>query len=417
MASEPILGTYDLEKKVEDTLILLEATLKNYGDPNRAVIIEDAILQMIEAKVSAHPPDRYALLTFGETTETVMKFEDWGQKEFKERLYNNINILGARAHLVDGILAGFQELANSMMKLFEGKQFRMLIVTEGQIDHYENQQDWRELVDKCEKIGIFIDVVEITPRPHKNILRSITAGTKGEHIITKLEDVVPYMVSLASRKKITSMNQSEADKNMTAFLEIIAQPLDRLDSRIKSPIDLLNFVTTEDESTKCAICHSNTCMICKGPHYACGAYCPNCGRFFHEHCFAAWAENSKDTPPSIGKCPVCFALLKVPGAMYRVKVLQGRLKGRFEPKETKYRATKIKAKELGLNGAKIACQWCRNAFDAEEDIMQCGNPNCFAYYHFDCFGDMIKQTKGRCRVCDTKQGRSYDANPVLEKIA
>lgn len=411
-----ILGTYDLEKKVEDTIIILEATQKNYGDPNRAVIIEEAILQLIESKVSVHSADRYALLTFGEKTETILNFDDWSLDEFKRRLYDNINILGIRAYAIDAIMAGFQVLASSMMKLFEGKQFRMIIITEGAVDNKEDQSDWRELVDKCEKVGVFIDVVEITSTPHKNYLKSIAAGTKGDYIVTSLNDATAYMSSLAQRKKIVSVNQSEADKNMTAFLDIIAQPLQRLDAKIKTPKDLKQFITATDDRSKCAICHSDSCMICRGPSFACGASCPNCGRFFHEHCFAAWAESQKDSPPNIGKCPICFALLKVPGAMFRVKVLQGHMKGRFTPPAEKYKAEKIKAKELGITGAQIECPWCQKAFNPEEDVLKCGNPMCNAYYHIKCFDAMIKKTGDRCRVCDSLQARRLDTNPALMRI-
>lgn len=416
MSSGNILGTYDLEKKVEDTLILLETTMKNYGDPNRAVVIEDAILQLVSAKQTVDPSDRFALMTFGETSEVLLEFKDWSPDAFKDQLYNNAKILGTEAYLVDAMAEGFQTLAMSMMKLFEGKTFRMVIITEGGIKNREDQPNWRELIDKCDKIGLFIDIIEISDRRHQNFLQSIASGTKGEFISCPLSDVENFIPSLAPKKKLMEVNQSKADKNMTAFLDIIAQPLTKMETQIKNPKDLLNFVTSDDDSTKCAICHSDTCMICKGPSYACGAYCPNCNRFFHEHCFAAWAENSEDTPPSIGKCPICFALLKVPGAMYRVKVLQGRLKGKFDPPKEKFRAKKVPAKNLGRQGAFIGCAWCHNVFDPSEDIMKCGNPACGAYYHFDCFNEMVKHTKGRCRICDGEQARRMDANPHLQRV-
>ncbi len=50
MAPDTIMGTYDLEKKVEDTVILLEITRRTYGDANRAVVIEEAIQELVLAK-------------------------------------------------------------------------------------------------------------------------------------------------------------------------------------------------------------------------------------------------------------------------------------------------------------------------------------------------------------------------------
>jgi hypothetical protein len=149
-----------------------------------------------------------------------------------------------------------------MMRLFEGKQFRMIIVTEGSVDHRQGESDWKELVDKCDKIGLFIDVVEIfNATPQKTILKSVAAGTHGDFIACRLGDVKNYMQSLSMQKKNVSSNQSQADKGMTAFLDIIAQPLDRIDDKITQPKQLLEFVTSKDEKTKCAICHSDYCMI------------------------------------------------------------------------------------------------------------------------------------------------------------
>ena len=64
-----------------------------------------------------------------------------------------------------------------------------------------------------------------------------------------------------------------------------------LEEGIKTVADLKKLVTQEDDTMKCGICHSNDCMMCKGPAFACGVFCPECKRFFHQHCCAGWAES------------------------------------------------------------------------------------------------------------------------------
>ncbi len=82
-------------------------------------------------------------------------------------------------------------------------------------------------------------------------------------------------------------------------------------------------------------------------------YCPNCGRFFHVHCAAGWAEaqsQKEGMPPNVFKCPVCFSLLKVPGAVNRVKILQARLKEEFIPPTDKVDMKKVKVRNSGQTG-------------------------------------------------------------------
>jgi len=67
----PILGTYDLEKKVEDTVILLDAKRAFIGDVSRMVQITRGIMEHIVAKNSLDPADRFALVAFWETPKVL----------------------------------------------------------------------------------------------------------------------------------------------------------------------------------------------------------------------------------------------------------------------------------------------------------------------------------------------------------
>ena len=86
--SEEILGTYDLEKKIEDICVVLENTEKNYGDPDIVVEIEAGILSMVSTKLAMESKTRFALVTFSNKHKVRLDFEDFSQDTFKEALYN-----------------------------------------------------------------------------------------------------------------------------------------------------------------------------------------------------------------------------------------------------------------------------------------------------------------------------------------
>jgi hypothetical protein len=232
-----------------------------------------------------------------------------------------------------------------------------------------------------------------------------------------ISELKSWLPSFAAVKKSGNVNQTEADKNLKGLLELIAAPLKTIREQVQKPKDLLALMNSKDPSTKCGICYSPDCMICKGPPFACGAYCPNCNRFFHAHCAAAWAENSKDMPTNVFKCPICFSLLKVPGELYRVKVLQGRLKDSFHPPSDKVEMQKVQAKDLGLNWQSETCVQCHGIFEKpDDDVIVCGNPECKSKYHPKCLDKVEEIHKGRCRVCDYNFRRKFDARKGIVKI-
>jgi hypothetical protein len=415
MPPDQIMGTYDLEKKVEDTVILLDLTRANYGDANRAVIIEESIQELIENKVGLSAAHRFALIGFGETTEILLDFADWGGPQtLMDALYGKAKILGEEANFFKALSAGFQVTISSMQKMAEGKVFRILFLSEGRF--MKDKQDWNELADKASKIGLFVDAVKIGVNDDTTLKR-ISRATSGDYVECNLKDLKSWLPSFAAVKKQSNANQTDADKNLKGLLEIIAAPLISIRDNVKKPGDLLKLAAAKDASSKCGICYSPDCMICKGPAFACGAFCPNCNRFFHVHCAAAWAENSKDTPNNVFKCPVCFSLLKVPGELYRVKVLQGRLKDSFHSPKEKLEMDKLKAKDLGMGWETFTCAKCYGIFESpDSEVMRCGNKECRALYHSKCLDKVEEKNQGRCRVCDSPFRRKFDAARGIQRI-
>jgi hypothetical protein len=331
-----------------------------------------------------------------------------------QALYNNVKILGQQAFFLGGLNAAFQAAVKSMQKLAEGKVFRILIISEGLFA--PEKGDWSELADISSKIGLYVDAVKLGQNQDPTLKR-ITRSTAGDYVECTIRELKNWLPSFSAVKKQANLNQTEADKNLKGLLELIAAPLKTMREQIKTPQDLLKLVNSQDQSTKCGICYSDVCMICKGPSFACGSYCPNCARFFHIHCAAAWSQNSKDMPPNVLKCPICFSLLKVPGGMHRVQVLQGQLKELFLPPKDRVDVKKMQAKDLGANWQFETCAKCGGIFNNPDDeVLVCGNESCNARYHPDCLDTVEDDHQGRCRVCDIIIRRKYGANKGIQRV-
>ncbi|HMF31566.1 MAG TPA: VWA domain-containing protein [Candidatus Lokiarchaeia archaeon] len=415
MSDHQILGTYDLEKKVEDTVILLDAKRGFVGDVNRMSQLIRGIMELCAAKQALDSSDRFALVTFGETQQVNLRFEDYSLETIINAL-EEVSPLGSSTYLGEGMAAALQVLIEELRKLSTGKIMRMIIISDGEFKQHE--QDWNGLADEYKGIGIFIDGLQVIDydKP-SDIMKRCARITGGDFIMCELSDMAANAASMAVKKGRSSISQTTEDKNLpAALIDKIAAPLLPLGDKIKTPQDLIDIVTNESKETMCAICHSDSCMMCHGPKYACGCFCPQCGRFMHLHCASAWAESQKDMPSNVLKCPVCFFLLKVPQSVYRIKVLKGRLKDFYDPKSLKFDARMTSIDQLGTAGLSAKCAICNNVFDAGEEFYQCGNPECGAFYHKDCYSEFSPKSGDRCRVCDGQMRLKLGAHPGIQRI-
>ncbi len=411
----PILGTYDLEKRVEDTVILLDAKRAFIGDVTRMSIIIRGIMEHIVAKGSLDPADRFALVAFGETPKVYLKFDQFTPEAFQGAL-EEVEILGVQSFLADGILMGLQLLIGELQKLSVGKRMRMIIISDG--DLHESKTPWQDTADEAKGLGVFIDALQVLDYNHpSDIMKRCTRITGGDYILSSTVDMASNAASMAVKKQASSTSQTTEDKNLpVALVEKIAAPLIPLSDKIKKPKELIDLVTVDSADTRCAICHSDSCMMCRGPKYACGCFCPQCGRFMHLHCASGWAESQKDMPPSVLKCPVCFFLLKVPGSIYRIKVLKGRLQDFYDTKNLKFDSKMTSIEEMGERGLTAKCAICNNVFNSGEEFFQCGNPECGAFYHQGCYNDFSRKSGDRCRVCDGRMQLRLGAHPGVQRI-
>ncbi|MHA1283047.1 MAG: VWA domain-containing protein [Promethearchaeota archaeon] len=411
-----ILGTYDLTKKVEDIAILLENTRKAYGDPDVVVEIEAGLINLVNTKLALEAKSRFALITFSNKYNVELDYDEFTPEAFQEALYNIELSPSNIANINVGLNAAFEVTAKNMQKLVEGKRFRIIIISEGNFEGKGKR--WEELINISSKVGIYIDTIQIGQAfgRKSEILEAIAKRTGGYfYFLENISEIEGILTELAPGKVESAEDafQTQEDRDMKGLLEVIAADLITLDEGIKTVEDLKKLVNQSDDQFKCGICHSPDCMFCKGPAFSCGAFCPECGRFFHQHCCAGWAESQKDTPKTVFKCPICFHLLKVPGTVHRISVLKENLI-EHQPQPKMVDVKKFDINEIGQVGAIKFCAWCRNVFNPHEIVCNC--PSCGSFYHTDCFEEMIQKTINRCRVCDAPFSSAHKAKGGIERI-
>lgn len=411
-----ILGTYDLKKKLEDCVILLENTRKSYGDSDYAIETESGLLNMVQVKLQLQAKARYALVTFSNKANVELSFENFSFEAFKEALYDIELSKSPVSNLRLGLELAFQTLVKAMQQLIEGKRFRMIIISDGQFEGSSTK--WEELLEKIGKVGIIIDTIEVNyGLGSSEALENIAKRTGGWYQICQAKDFETNLAELAVDKVEVGDEKlrTEEDRGMSALLEEIASELLSLNDGIETVADLRKLIVQEDENFKCGICHSPDCMITKSPAYADGSFCPACNRFFHLNCCAAWAESLKDTPSNVLKCPMCQQLLKVPGELHRMKVLKEELKLRLDVEGTGAEIKELNVSEIGRDGLTKVCAYCHNIFEPDGDALVCSK--CGAFYHKeDCFQATLKKYIDRCKVCDSKLDMRFSTRPGIERI-
>ena len=127
---------------------------------------------------------------------------------------------------------------------------------------------------------------------------------------------------------------------------------------------------------------------------------------FHIHCVAAWADSQKDRQikrSGTARCPHCFYLIKIPKEVTQIQKLRILTKGLKN--ETVKKPEIVPAKyiqDVGVLGDEAlfnACPICQLIFEKGQSAVQCGNLQCNALYHKECFGKLIEN---HCKKCDVK---------------
>lgn len=127
---------------------------------------------------------------------------------------------------------------------------------------------------------------------------------------------------------------------------------------------------------------------------------------YHIHCLSGWADaqlSENLLASGTCRCPHCFYLLKIPTDVIqaeRLKFLSDSQKTIGMSINDSFPAKYYEdASILGEEALFNSCPFCNLIFDKGQKIIQCGNPECKALYHEDCFK---KLKDNQCKNCDVR---------------
>ncbi|MGV9173537.1 MAG: hypothetical protein ACOC35_13380, partial [Promethearchaeia archaeon] len=312
--------------------------------------------------------------------------------------YGGISAMGdALAQSIKSIIAELRKIA--------AKVPRILVVSDG--NYTKTAVDPLKMARLCQGLSIKIDTFRLGEVSHLNIMKRLSDLTSGRYYYNNdANSLMEAAHDLAESNIKTLGSESDSPIENPAFLRKIAAPLLRSQDLTKDQEQKLKAIRGEGEFKKCSICFSDEDPQTGGSFYLTGRYCPNCQTPFHIHCLSSWADSQKDdTAKTSGtvRCPHCYYLLKIPSEVSQAKKLRslsqkGKKIGASSGGNV-MQAKKMDISQLGDEALYQSCPVCHLIFEESDKIIKCGNPDCSALYHEDCFKEL---KDNRCKNCGVK---------------
>ncbi|OLS14040.1 MAG: hypothetical protein RBG13Loki_2355 [Promethearchaeota archaeon CR_4] len=391
------------EKSTENLVLLLDSSRsmfrRDYA-PNRFEAAKKVITTFVQTRLKTEAGTQIALVTFGSKVTRVLDFIN-----IPETILSALDEieLGGKSPLGDGLGVAVQILIGELRKV-GARVPRILLISDGQ---YTNTAiDPVRLAKLCSGLNIYIDVIRLGAMEHFNIMKKIAQMTNGQFFYgNDVNDLIAIATKLAKNPTSAATVFDKEDARFAPLLAQIAGNLlkvGELTSDQKSLIDSL----LGKNASKCIVCFSVDDPITKAPFYISGRYCPNCNQPMHINCAAMWAEqDGKRTSSEIFRCPHCFYLLRIPAEAHKTRQLHKLMRrGESEPPSSEQSdniiyTTRGIAKDFGDRALFSACPVCLLIFEENDKVVSCGNAECNALYHENCF---LKLEESRCKKCGLK---------------
>jgi uncharacterized protein YegL len=391
------------EKLTENIVILLDCSRSMYRKdytPNRFEAAKKTISAFVQTRLKNEVATQLALVTFGSKATKVLDFIN-----IPETILNSLNEsdIGGKSSLGDGLGVAVQLLIGELRKV--GTRVpRILLISDGQFT--QTSIDPVKIAKLCSGLNIFVDVIRLGAEEHFNILKRITQMTNGQFFYgNDTNNLIATAIKLA---EIPAITKAAFDKEDARFAPLLAQvagnllKVTELTSDQKTIIDSM----LGKNASKCIVCFSTEDPVTKASFYVSGRYCPNCNQPMHVTCAAMWAEqDAKRTTSEIFRCPHCFYLLRIPAELQKTRQLRKIMKSTEQEAPSSEASDKIiyakkgLAKDFGDTALFSACPACLMIFEENEKVVTCGNEECNALYHENCFA---KLEEYRCKKCGLK---------------
>ena len=369
---------------------------KDYA-PNRLEASKKAIQNLVSTRLKDDPSTSFAIITISDKPKTVLDFIN-----AEATIIGEINALEFKGNsaLGDALASAIQKLISELRKV-GAKVPRILVVSDGNFT--KTSVDPIKMANLASKLNIKIDTFRLGEVSHVNLLKRLSDITKGQYYYNNNSASM-----IESAKKFADSNVKDYTMSIKtaienpAFLRKIAANLLRTQDLTKDQEERIKQIRGEADYKKCVICFADKCPYTAGTFFTEGRYCPNCSTPMHLHCAAEYAKSAKDEKQKESgtfRCPHCFYLLKIPSEVQQISKLS-ELRRPEHPSRgggaDLFHVKMQKAEELGEESMYNACPACHMIFEEGQDVVKCGNPECTAMYHFNCF-EKLEDT--RCSNC------------------
>ena len=390
----------------ENIIICLDTSRSMYKKdfpPNRLTCCTNAIKILISKRFDLDSLSTFAIIKFSDKAEKVIDFTT-------STYINNLNkaldslTYGGYSALGDGLALAIKTVIAELRKI-GAKPPRILLISDGKI--MNTAVDPLKMARLAQGLNIKIDSFLVGEIGQVNMLKRLSDITKGRYFYNSdSESLIRSAQEIADDNYKRYGSNKEVISENPAFLRKIAADLLRVQDLTKDQKQRAKQIKGEVDFKKCSICFSDKNPYTKGSFYVTGRYCPNCTTPFHIHCLAGWADSQKDRivkRSGTARCPHCFYLLRIPTEVTQIQKL--RILSRGNKEEPVKRPEILPAKYiedvalLGEDALFSACPVCHLIFEKGQRAVQCGNLECNALYHEECFK---KLKDGHCRNCDVK---------------
>lgn len=286
-------------ERSEDTIIALNVDPRNVN----VKILREALAGFFKKKHELDNSDRFNLVLFRGNPAYLENFtfkSDYLLSLIKDDV-QAINTIP-----VENIIFMALTFLIDVYKSVGNKFFRIIILTDQDMKHVQNEFMVQDLLGITKEMPVFIDVVRINVKPgddsDREKLEKVINMSKGGELV-----YVPKSKKLGAA--LLELAEKKFNENEDVFEEV---------REIKIPDEHAMFyenlasdprIIDEPGTTKCVACFQteqpgNMLFTCP--------FCENA--VMHETCWAYWSKTSNIGVRHVFRCPICYRMLRLPRA-------------------------------------------------------------------------------------------------------
>ena len=370
--------------------------------PNRLIASINALKRLAELRLEQDPNSAFAVIKFSDTIENILDFT--GSVDAIHSSLSSIRF-GGNSAMGDALGLSIKVIIAELRKI-GAKIPKILLVSDG--IYTTTDADPLKMAQLAQGLNIKIDTFSLGDAGSTSILRKISEATGGRFYYTNSPDSLLDSARSLAGDNLKSFDSSspQAMLENPAFLRKIAADTLRVQDLSADDEQHLQQLRGNVDYKKCSICFSDNDPASGGTFYLTGRYCPNCNTPFHIHCLAGWASSMGESSVKQSgtcRCPHCFYLLRIPTEVTQVqklRTLTSTATKHVGPKEPNiFPAKAVNIDDLGEDALYNSCPVCSYIFEPGQEVIECGNYDCGALYHRDCYNKLIND---QCKSCEGK---------------